>query len=135
MIYGNIPCTVVPEFQECNFGKLEGQTYEQIKDDPEYREWLARGGNGTIPGGENVAVFKERCNCGFIKIADFVMQNKIKHSALIVHGGTIMSILEACTKDEQNFFHWQIGNGEGYQVLIKEELWLARKKLYQVSKL
>lgn len=135
IIYANIPFTVVPEFKECNFGNFEGRTYEELKDDPQYRQWIDNGGMGAIPGGEDTAAFKERCCRGFAETVDQISKNKIEQSAIVIHGGVIMAILEAYAEDRQDFFAWQISNGQGYQVIIEQEIWADRKTLYKVSKL
>ena len=46
-------------------------------------------------------------------------------AALVVHGGTIMSILSAYISPEksgggENFYRWQVKNGEGFRVRIQE---------------
>ena len=34
--------------------------------------------------------------------------------AFVVHGGTIMSILEAFAEEKKNYYDWQVKNGCGY---------------------
>ena len=38
--------------------------------------------------------------------------------ALVVHGGTIMSILEAYGSPREDFYHWQAKNGEGFSTRL-----------------
>ena len=41
--------------------------------------------------------------------------------ALVVHGGTIMSILGAYGFPKQDYFEWHVNNGEGYRVRFSPE--------------
>ena len=40
-------------------------------------------------------------------------------AALIVHGGTIMSIMDAYACPKGSYFEFQVGNGEGYELVIR----------------
>jgi len=31
----------------------------------------------------------------------------------VVHGGTIMAVMEAFSEEKKSYYDWQIGNGEG----------------------
>ena len=44
----------------------------------------------------------------------------VHRAALVVHGGTIMSILAAYAAEKEEFYHWQIKNGEGFRMLVNE---------------
>ena len=43
--------------------------------------------------------------------------------AMVVHGGTIMSILAEYGFPRAGYFSWQVKNGEGYQVRMNPERW------------
>ena len=36
-------------------------------------------------------------------------------TAMVVHGGTIMAILSKWAMPHQDYFHWQVKNGCGYE--------------------
>jgi alpha-ribazole phosphatase len=114
---------------------FEGKTYDELKDTSEYQKWLEKEGKGFFPEGENPETFKERTCRGFEDVIHRTIRNKIKTSAFIGHGGTIMSILEKYAQDDLDFFHWHTKNGGGYKLLIEEELWLRRKKISGIEKL
>ena len=135
IIYNNIPFSIVAELRECDFGSFEGKTHDELKDNSEYQRWIDNGSKGVFPAGENTQRFKERCWQGFEKITAQVITDSIRNSALVVHGGTIMSILEKYAQDCLDFFHWQTENGSGYKILIDKELWLTKKKILEVKKI
>ena len=74
-----------------------------------YKDWLESGGELPFPGGESRFVFCERC-CGcFEKI---IKSNTVESIAFIVHGGTIMAILERYSLEKKSFYDWKINNGD-----------------------
>ena len=112
---------VVPELAECDFGEFEGKTYQELIGDPVYRQWVESGEIAAFPGGEKRADFQERCLKGLgTVIADAVKRRKTA-IAMVVHGGTIMSILDAYGFPAQEYNQWYAANGEGFQVRLAPE--------------
>jgi len=134
-IYPGIPCTIVPEFAECNFGMFENKSYQELKDNPEYQSWIDSGGKGLIPEGEDILSFKARCCSGFEAVLSRIKEENLPNSALIIHGGTIMAVLEEYSGKKTDFYHWQIKNCEGYQLLIDGDLWSESKRIAAIMKL
>lgn len=104
---------VTDELRECDFGYFEGRTYEELKDDERYRNWISSGGS-EIPQGESTADFKNRCIWGFEKIIAYCTEKGIDNISIICHGGTIMSIMEKNL--DKSFYEWQVENGNGFSV-------------------
>lgn len=102
--------TFVDDFRETDFGVFEGKTAAELSASPEYQMWIESMCLDPIPQGESVTDFKARCCVAF----ESVMKNLPDNSsaAFVVHGGVIMSILEAYTKPKRNFYDYHIGNGE-----------------------
>ncbi|HEX3075977.1 MAG TPA: histidine phosphatase family protein [Lachnospiraceae bacterium] len=114
---------IIDQLQECNFGEFEGRNYEELKAEPEYIRWLASNGKIPFPGGEDPMEFRKRCVNGFDEVVAQCIDTEIQQAALIIHGGTIMAILERYARPGKDFYHWQVGNGEGYVVTLDEESW------------
>jgi len=112
LLYPAIPHEVVPDLRECDFGAFEGHTYEELKDDPTYRTWLDTAGQSAPPGGERKADMARRTLAAFRAIAS--RHRPEDTIALVVHGGTIMALLEAL-EDSHQFYRWQAPNGGGYR--------------------
>ena len=56
--------------------------------------------------------------------------------ALVIHGGTIMNIMEEYADEERSFYDWHVKNGKGYEVEIDTELWKKeRRSLHVVREL
>lgn len=135
LIYPDVPFSVVQEFAEYSFGLFENKAYEQLKDTAEYQRWLDSGGKGKIPEGESADEFKARCLAGFEKVLETLTISGIHDAALIIHGGTIMTLLEAYSPEISDFYQWQINNCEGYKLIIKESSWQETHKALSVSKI
>ena len=90
MLYPGMEQQVVEDLRECAFGVFEGRTYEEMRDDPAYRRWLASAGEIPPPGGEGKAESRARVLGAFLPL----METR-GSAALVVHGGTIMTLMEA----------------------------------------
>lgn len=151
------------DLRECDFGEFENKNYMELSGNPNYQKWVDSMGTLPFPEGESSMSFKERCRKGYqeiinenIKLIENIIQNdnvnrdenknhkeknlleednELKSIAFIIHGGTIMSILEEYAKPQKDFYHWQVGNGEGYLCnLMDDHIHLeVIKKLEKVS--
>ncbi len=108
----------VSEFRECDFGRFEGKTYQELLDDPVYQQWLVSGVILTFPEGESKRGFQDRCIAGFENVITTAHRLSQSYIALIVHGGTIASILDEYGFPEKNYYDWFVKNLEGYRVRV-----------------
>ena len=61
LIYGEQEHQVLPLLKEINFGEFEMKSYEEMKDDPVYQEWISdKSGTLPPPGGESIQQFTSR---------------------------------------------------------------------------
>ena len=100
ILYPGKGVEIVDDLRETDFGAFENHTYEELKDDPQYRAWLDGAGEAAPPGGESKAEQQARCR-------------EDERMALVVHGGSIMCLLEAL-EPSHRFYDWQAPNGGGY---------------------
>ncbi len=135
MIYNGVPFEIIPELAECDFGIFENMNYEQLKDTREYQNWINNGVKGNFPQGENIEDFKSRCAAGFEKAVTKIIEKRIVDCALVIHGGTIMAILEKYDRERSNFHDWKLENCEGYKLLLETGIWNKEKKLTEIIKL
>lgn len=110
LIYPNREYELCPELAETDFGRFENKSYEDMKDDPEYIKWLVSGGTLPFPGGEPHEHFKARCISAFCRI----MSGGADDVAFIVHGGTIMAVMQHLFGG--GFYDYQVPNLGGYIV-------------------
>lgn len=132
VLYPDQAVRIIEELAECDFGSFENKNWQEMTDDPEYQMWIDSNGTLPFPGGEDPVHFRKRCCRGFEKAVAECCRKKIEHAAFVVHGGTIMSILERYAVPERDFYDWHVGNGEGYQIEILPSLWTsARREIHK----
>ena len=117
ILYKDQPYQIIEKWKEMNFGSFEGKTYFDLNGNEDYQRWIDSGGTLPFPDGEDTAAFKARCAAAFCRVTE-------KHAAddtlaFVVHGGTIMSILEAY-EPSHTYFGWQCKNGEGYRAVFAD---------------
>lgn len=117
---------VIDNLKECDFGAFEGMTYEELKENAIYQEWLSKEGKIPFPEGEDQIEFRKRCVHGFEEAVEYIHNSNISCAAMIVHGGTIMAILESYARPLEDFYHWKTQNGEGYLIEIDENNWFGK---------
>lgn len=137
ILYPDFEPVVVEELRECDFGKFEYKNYEELNGDPDYQRFIDTMGESGFPGGEDMKSFQQRCVLGLEKVLEREaarMQAKEKEQkepeknrqeldgavALVVHGGTIMALLDRFSVPHRDYYDWQVKNGCGYEVnLVK----------------
>lgn len=123
LLYPEVPAFVVPEWEEMDFGAFEGKNYEQLKGDPRYQAWIDSNGTLPFPEGESREAFCSRCRAGWEKMIAALSRRREEAEmctvGLVVHGGTIMALLEQYYGG--GYFTWQTGNGRGYVCTVSLE--------------
>ena len=126
---------IVTDLRECDFGDFENKNYKELSGNGDYQAWIDSNGTLPFPNGESMDVFKSRCRKAFAQIAEevFVAEQKWKDSGetgifragIVVHGGTIMAILEQYGYPKRAYFDYQVKNGCGYRLTSVEgtRLW------------
>lgn len=130
------PVRILEELAECDFGKFENKNWKELTDDPAYQAWIDSNGSLPFPEGEDSADFRKRCCRGFEKGIAECFRKHIKSAAFVVHGGTIMSILERYGVPRRDFYQWHTENGQGYEILVEPSLWtVSRREIHQITPL
>lgn len=134
ILFPGAPVILEPELRECDFGEFENKNYQELSGNPSYQAWVDSGGTLPFPGGESREDFAARCVRGFSRVLGELRTQGRRSAALVVHGGTIMSILAAYAEQKEDFYHWQVKNGEGFHCLWDEEE-KGGIRLYEISHL
>lgn len=119
LIYPSKQIMIYEDLRECDFGDFEGRNHTELDGNEVYQKWLDSGGLGIFPNGEDSTAFRERSITGFLKA---VTDNKTVNTiSFIVHGGTIMSILEKFVVTHKEFYDYMVENGHGYVTVYDGE--------------
>lgn len=98
--------------REMDFGDFEYKNYAELAGNRDYQRYLDSGGTAAFPGGESLDEFQERCVQGFAgQIGSLPDDCTV---GCVVHGGTIMAVLDRFAHPHRGYFSWQCGNGCGY---------------------
>lgn len=112
LLFPNQSFVTYDDLRECDFGGFEGKNYIELSGNSDYQKWIDSGGNMSFPGGESPQSFRERCISAFDLIVE--KYSTSRSVCLIVHGGTIMSILEKYAVPRSSYYDWHCENGRGY---------------------
>lgn len=112
-LFGDVPYITDPRFREIDFGAFEMKSYEELKDDPDYQEWISGDNDQNVPPeGESGIQLKKRVIEGLLEL-----QKESRDVVLIAHGGVIASIMAYLFPEEKkDRYTWQPGSGRGYVI-------------------
>lgn len=114
---------IIEEFLECNFGIFEYKNYGELNGDPDYQRFIDTNGESGFPQGETLGAFRDRTVRGFLKVLERErLWGSERTAALVVHGGTIMAILDRFSSPHRDYYDWQVKNGDGFAAeLVQDE--------------
>lgn len=133
IIYPGQEMILVPELGECNFGEFENKNYMELSDNPNYQRWIDSNGMLPFPGGESREDFQKRSVEGFRKLVHNCIKEHISSAAFVVHGGTIMSIMEVFARPHRSYYECQINNGEGFELELYSDEMVNYWKLFSMK--
>lgn len=134
-IYGELEPVIYENLKECDFGDFENKNYKELSKNKDYQKWIDSNGKLPFPNGESHEAFKERCIKAFEEIIKDAVNSKEKSIALVVHGGTIMAILERFAVPKKDFYKYQVENGGGFITELDEKNWNLVKEIKVVKKI
>ncbi len=123
IIYPDKTPIVMQELAECDFGEFEGLTAEDLQDNEDFKKWIKGDKDAAPPFGESNKQFSDRIYGGFIRIIDGLLKTGTYNSAIVTHGGIIMSLLAAFGLPEAPHTDRITPSGCGYQLNLNASLW------------
>lgn len=120
LLFPEKPAFQMRELREIHFGSWEGKTYEELKEDSHYKNWLNDPFKISPPGGEGFHEFAHRIESGWESIKEEVILAGAKQAAIVTHGGVIRYLLMKFAPDEKPFWEWNIPHGTGWEMTFKE---------------
>lgn len=118
IIYGKREHKIAEKMKEMNFGEFEKKTYEELKDDPRYTEWMKDlTGTVSMPEGESKIGFFERVMEGFKELAESMKEGE--EIVCVCHGGVIACVMmDLFGSEMKEFPTWIPEPGRGYSVTL-----------------
>ena len=132
ILYPNTEYEIIKEFWEYNFGDFEMKSYEMLKENKSYINWIMdKEGNVEILNGESKLEYRVRISEAFKGFLNKCSIEQTKSALIVSHGGTIGTILEMFCSNEKNFYEWQPQCGVGYKLKV---LWDKEKDSVKIEK-
>lgn len=114
LLFPEAEVIVLPGLRECEFGEFEYKNYQELQGDDRYQSWIDSGGTLPFPGGESREAFQKRCCKAFLEGCRLAQEEGYQSLAFVVHGGTIMAVLDCFSDPHRDYFDWQVKNGAGF---------------------
>lgn len=114
LLYPQMEQRIVCGLRECSFGDFEYKNYLELQGNADYQAWLDSGGTLPFPGGESREAFAGRCCRAFEECCCMAQKLGCESAAFVVHGGTIMAVMERFGRPQKGYFDWQVKNAEGF---------------------
>ena len=123
LLYPELQPFPISEWTEMDFGAFEGKSYLELCEDERYQVWIDSNGTLPFPDGESREDFILRCEKGFERMWEEVLQakksSKTNVIGAIVHGGTIMALLSRFYGGD--YFDYQVPIATGYICKVKDQ--------------
>ncbi|MCD7774664.1 MAG: phosphoglycerate mutase family protein [Clostridiales bacterium] len=129
IIYPEKEPIIIQELAECDFGEFEGLTADDLSDNEDFKKWIKGEKNAAPPYGESNEQFSQRICAGFVKIVDGLLKTGIHDTAIVTHGGIIMTLLSIFGLPEAPLTDWRTPSGCGYQLNLNASLWSRLGKI------
>lgn len=130
LLFPDMEPVICDDLREMHFGLFENRNYEELKDLPEYRQWIESRGRTSFPQGEPAEEFSERCKSAFCSQIRKFLEEDRQRGAVVTHGGVIMLLMALFSAEEKDLYDWQVENCGGYRVVIEKEQWLAGEQKF-----
>lgn len=117
LLFGNVQYQIDTRFREIDFGVFELKSYDDLKENPAYQEWISGDNEQKCPPkGESAIQMKHRVLEGYKNLID-LLEHGDNHIVLVTHGGVIASLMEYLFPYEyKNRYQWQPQPGYGYEI-------------------
>ena len=112
----------INEFWEYDFGDFEMKSYDMLKENKEYINWITdKDGQVSCPNGESKIQYRERIKEAFNKFIEKCYKEGIGTAVLVCHGVTIGTILEIFYDCSKSFYEHQPACGRGYTLTLEKK--------------
>jgi len=112
-LFGEVPFRVERRFREVDFGDFEMKSYEMLKDDAAYQDWITGENEKNVPpNGESGEAMTTRVLEAFRDV-----RRSGEDTVIVTHGGVIAAVMQSLFPEEgKHRYAWQPKPGYGYAV-------------------
>lgn len=124
MLYPDLQTEPVEGLMDMHLGAFESKTFDELRGEEAFREWLGNSAENPPPGGEQLDAFTERIIVATNGIFHRMMEQRLTNVAVVTHGGVIMTLLAGIGLPKQPLQEWATANGTGYTLLFTPQMWM-----------
>lgn len=126
-LFGKVPYEEFPDLREMNVGVLEMHSYEELKENPDYLNWIFDEiGDFRIPGGET----KNEMSARIMRCINMLASRPGPDQVIVCHGGTICNAMtNLFPNDCKSFYDWSPKPCTGYAVFFEDGKAVSWKKI------
>ena len=123
LLFGDVEHSADTRFREIDFGIFEMRSYYDLKDTPEYQEWISGDNESNVcPDGESGRQMEARVMEAFRELQNVFMSDTEEDVVVVTHGGVIAAIMCNLFPEEDKIrFDWQPAPGCGYVIVSESE--------------
>ena len=121
ILFPEMEKVVLSDLRECDFGEFEYRNYQELQRNADYQRWIDSGGTLAFPGGESREEFCDRCCRAFLEGCRQAEEKSCESAAFVVHGGTIMAVLDRYSHPHKDYFEWQVKNAQGFAAELQND--------------
>lgn len=118
ILFPNARQMVVDDLREMDFGDFEGRSFSEMEHDMAYRAWVEGGCLAPCPNGEGRTDFSERVCAAFEDVVTQAMERGEDQVVFVVHGGTIMAVMERFARPRGDYYSYSVKNCRGYRCQV-----------------
>ena len=130
LIYGDVPRKSITNLREMDFGRWECKTFDQLKLEPEFDEWMSCTDNSFVfPEGDSILTFYDRVTLGLDELLGLHRLKELSNrhsgkdsvSVIVCHGGVISAAMEKYFPGHrENFWQWIPSPGRGFTIYLED---------------
>ncbi len=126
-IYGDIPHGILPGMREIDFGDFEMRSYDELKDDPAYIEWITGDNEKNVcPNGESGVTVTERA---LAELRPIIADGR--SAVIVAHGGVIGGVLASFFPGRNGRYEFTPEPGGGFIVTFEGDIPVSVERLFE----
>jgi len=119
--FPNVVPIELRELREMHFGDFEGLSYEELKDNQEYKDWIHQYESIAPPNGESFKQFVSRVELGWKMATEQMERNKWKRSFFVTHAGVIRQFLVSYAPVKKDYWDWNVSHDCYYELTFSKK--------------
>ncbi len=124
VLYPDCQPEAVEGLSECDFGRWEGKSLQELKGDERFLRWM-EGTDRTIPDGEDSEAFRARVCAAFEGVVNDLIHSGDTEAVICTHGGVITMIMQLYGLPRLDPKDCLAAAGQGFTLRVTPSIWMS----------